>query len=78
MTQPSTTVGSAIAGAIGAATASVRSLATAIPRAKQANSISPRVQTRVSAIRRAPNHSPAARTAPAINGQAGGSVLSAK
>ena len=78
MTQPSTTVGRAMAGAIGAATASVRSLATATPSAKQASSIRLRVHTRGKAIRRAPNHRPAASSAPAISGQAGGSVLRAK
>ena len=78
MTQPSTTVGRSMAGAIGAATASVRSLATAIPSAKHANSISPSVHTRASPIRRAPNQSPAASTAPAISGQTGGSVFREK
>ena len=78
MTQPSTTVGASIAGAIGAATASVRSLATAIPPARQANSISPSVQARDSAKRRAPIQRPEASMAPAINSQAGGSDFRAK
>ncbi len=78
MTQPSTTVGSAMAGAMGAATASVLSLATAPPRAKQASSIRPRVQTRPSASRRAPSHSPAASAAPPISNQTGGSDFKAK
>jgi hypothetical protein len=77
-TQPSTTVGSAMAGAIGAATASVRSLATATPRAKQASISSGRVQTRPSPRPRAPCHSPAATTAAANSGHTAGSLLNAK
>ena len=78
ITQPSTTVGSAMAGAMGAATASVRHLATANPRAKQASISSGSVHIRPSASHRAPSHRTPATTAPTPSGQSDGSLFSAK
>lgn len=77
-TQPSMTVGSSIAGAIGAVTASVLSFATVSPKAKQATSISGSVAVLGHPNLRAANHAPPASTANTANGHKGGSAFSAK
>ena len=77
-TQPSTTVGSAIAGAMGAATASVRSFDTARPRAKQAKSIRGRVHSLAAPRHREISQTPAATAAIRRSGHSGGSTFRPK
>ena len=77
-TQASITVGSAIAGAIGAATRSARTFAPASPRNRQATSINGRVTVRPRPANRAPSHTPVASRAATASGHRGGSDLRAK
>src|SRR5690606_28117083 len=74
-TQASITVGSDIAGAIGAATRCVRTLAVARPPAKQASSNSDTVHGRPSPARRAPTQPRNDSTAVTTKGQDSGSTL---
>ncbi|MNN80389.1 hypothetical protein D3C81_1971170 [compost metagenome] len=78
MTQASTTVGSAKAGAIGPLTASVRSLATAAPPHRQASISRISVQRRANPNRRAVSQAPPLSTAATISGQSAGSLFKAK
>ncbi|MNX95274.1 hypothetical protein D3C86_1275420 [compost metagenome] len=78
MTQASTTVGSAKAGAIGPLTASVRSLATAAPPHRQASISSNKVHRRASPNRRPASQAPPVSTAASISGHPAGSLFKAK
>ncbi|MNE66068.1 hypothetical protein D3C80_1615980 [compost metagenome] len=78
MTQASTTVGRAIAGATGPLTASVRSLATAAPPHRQVSISRISVQRRANPTRRAPSQTAPVSTAASIRGHPAGSVLMAK
>src|SRR5690606_30423927 len=77
-TQPSIRTGSFSAGAIGAATRSVRTFAVANPRARQASSISGTVIHRPTPRRRTSSQSPVSAPAAATSGASGGSSPSAK
>ncbi len=78
MTQPSTWVGAMSAGAIGAATASVLSLATASPPAKQASISRIRVAQRGAPLARPMIQTPTRTAAPSTSGQVAGSPFRAK
>jgi hypothetical protein len=77
-TQPSTIVGSAIAGAIGAVTLSVLTLETAKPNARHASSIKGSVKARRAPSRRATSQIIDVNAAKSTKGQSGGSVFKAK
>lgn len=77
-TQPSITVGSCFAGAIGAEIVAVLSLAIARPRAKQASSINGRFTTRPAPSRRAACQPSPVTAASATKGHSGGSDFSAR
>src|SRR5690606_28267595 len=78
MIQPSTWVGAISAGAIGAATASVLSLATAMPPAKHASISRIRVAQRGRPLARPKIQAPSRTAAPSATGQVVGSAFRVK
>ena len=74
----STTVGRAIAGALGPLNASVRSLATVALLHRQASIKSSKVQRRASPNRRAASQAPPVSTAATISGPLAGSTFRVK
>ena len=78
VTQPVIRAGSAMAGATGAATRSLLSLALAAPSEKKASSISGHVTARPTGMRRIASHNPVATAAVSTSGHAAGSDFSMK